>query len=57
MAVIMNTLCKIKFPGANHISTDTLQSYLDRDLQPMVLLDVRKKEEVISLLPKARTHL
>jgi hypothetical protein len=49
MAGLMSTLCKVKFSGAKHISTDTLQSYFDRDTQPMVLLDVRKKEEVTSL--------
>jgi hypothetical protein len=42
----MSTMCKVKFPGARHISTETLQSYLDKDTQPMVLLDVRRKEEV-----------
>ena len=37
---------KTIFPGARHISTETLSSYLSNEQQSLVLLDVRKKEEV-----------
>ncbi len=38
--------CKTSFPGAKNMSTETLQSYFDTGAQPMLLLDVRRPDEV-----------
>jgi hypothetical protein len=45
LAFVVLTL-KAKFPAANNITTESLHAQLDRDPDSVILLDVRRKEEV-----------
>ena len=51
MLGFVSASCKAMFPGVQNITTETLQSYSDGNVQPMLLLDVRREDEVEVRIP------